>query len=601
MAFGNIDLTPQLVQAVRDAIDIVDIAADHTRLTPKGQRHEGLCPLHKEKTPSFSVDPDRGLYYCFGCGAGGDAIKLHMELSGDDFPAAIESLALRYGVPITARKNRRRKGDEADIEGALAAAEEFFRDRLMKSKAAYEYLRRRRIPEELIERFGLGYAPDGWQHMLDALRGKVGAKDLIAAGLAGRSKKSGDLYDRFRHRLMFPIHNTSGRLVGFGGRTLGDDKAKYINTRETDRFHKGTLLYGLFQARRAARETGRVVLTEGYFDVIAAAAAGFDASVASMGTSLTADQAHLIGRFAEEVVIGYDGDRAGEEAFRRSLPILLAEGLAVYRASFGEGHDPDSLRLADGEKAVARAIDHAPDGILAEIERLTPPGVTGEPQAQARAAREVVTLLRPIPDAVLRYGYLNRAAGRLDLPVEVLGKGQVEASREARFRSGPQPQEREGERPLAPPGPVRSTEERVLRQLLSGESEIPSAEALPPPEVFLDPQCRNIFRVFCTLYRENGEAPASDAVLAGLQGPARGQGTGEVDRFALVLLQTSFGSEGPGLEESLGLLTRRWRQGRLKELAREIQEAQKAADAERLDRLVREKTELSHLVHGGRP
>lgn len=587
MALGNIDLTPQLVQAVRDAIDIVDIASEHTRLTPKGQRHEGLCPLHKEKTPSFSVDPDQGLYYCFGCGAGGDAIKLHMQLSGDDFPAAIETLALRYGIPLTARRDKRRRSDEPNIEGALAAAAEFFRERLERERLPREYLERRRIPAQLAERFALGYAPDGWQNLCDALRGKVPTKDLIAAGLAGKSPKSGNLYDRFRHRLVFPIHNTSGRLVGFGGRTLGDDKAKYINTRETDRFHKGTLLYGLFQARKAAREGGRILLVEGYFDVIAAAAAGFDAAVASMGTSLTDSQARLLNRFAEEVVVGYDGDRAGEEAFRRALPTLLGEGLAIYRADFGEGHDPDSLRLEAGEAAVARAIDHAPDGLLLEFERLTPEASLRDPQGQARAGREILRLLEAIPDSVLRYSYARRASHRLDVPVDVLLR---------RAQAPPRQESSEPTTESAPRTPGKAAEEAALRQLLVEGAEAPALATLPPVEVFLDGECRNIFGAYRTLYGEQGQAPSAKEVLATFV-----QGASEVDRVASILLQTSFGPEGLVQADSLALLMKRWRQQRLKQLIREIQDAQKAGDAERQQRLLQEKSELTRLLHGGSP
>ena len=249
MPLGNVHITPQLVQAVRDAVDIVAIASDHTRLRKAGRRYQGLCPIHKEKSPSFSVDPTQGLFYCFGCGAGGDAIKLHMLTTGDDFPAAIENLAMRYGIPLPSRSEARFTGGrpEQDIEGALQAALEFFRDQLRRSAFAREYLEKRRIPPELVERFGLGYAPEGYENLLPALRARVPQQDLEAAGLIGRSER-GTLYDRFRHRLMFPIHNAAGRLVGFGGRTLGDDKAKYVNTAETDRFHKGSLLYGLHLA-----------------------------------------------------------------------------------------------------------------------------------------------------------------------------------------------------------------------------------------------------------------------------------------------------------------------------------------------------------------
>src|SRR5579872_2205576 len=206
MPLGNVSLTPQLVQAVRDAVDIVAIASDHTRLRKAGRRYQGLCPLHKEKTPSFSVDPVQGLFYCFGCGAGGDAIKLHMLATGDDFPAAIEALAGRYGIPLPSRNEARFAGGkpERDVEGALQAAAEFFRDQLRRSGFARAYLdETRRIPPELVERFGLGYAPDGFQNLLPALRARVPQSDLEAAGLIARSERSGDLYDRFRHRLMF--------------------------------------------------------------------------------------------------------------------------------------------------------------------------------------------------------------------------------------------------------------------------------------------------------------------------------------------------------------------------------------------------------------
>lgn len=598
MTFGNIDLTPQLVQAVRDAVEIVDVASTQTRLAKKGRRYEGLCPLHKEKTPSFSVDPDRGLFYCFGCGTGGDAIKLHMLLTGDDFPAAIEALALRYAIPVPARPARRGRrgagaeGEEADVDGALAAAAEFFRDQLARSPQPRAYLEERRIPPELIDRFALGYAPDDWGGLLAALRGRVAVADLLAAGLVGKSAKSGDLYDRFRHRLIFPIHNAAGRLVGFGGRTLGDDKAKYVNTAETDRFHKGTLLYGLYQARREIREAGRAVLVEGYFDVLAVVAAGLPVAVASMGTALTVEQARLLARYGEEVVVGYDGDRAGEEAHRRALPILLGQGLAVFRAGFGDGHDPDSLRLAAGEAAVARAVDRAPDAVIAEIERLTPDGTAGDPRRQARAAHELAALLKPVPDAVLRFGYARRAAQRLDLPVEILLK-QLGAP-----PAGPPGTAagRGAERPQAgalAPSLVRSLEEQVIHHLLTTPAALPAAAELPPEEVFFDPVCRNIYRAYFALYGRHGGAPDAHQVLAEVSGD-----DAAVDRIALVLLEESFASKGAGLPDSILRLLRRWHQKRLRELSREIHEAQRGGDEARLERLLNEKNELSRHLHG---
>ena len=384
MSFSNIDLSRELVQAVRDAADIVGVASEHTKLERKGRDYQGVCPLHKEKTPSFHVDPDKGLFYCFGCGAGGDAIKLHMLTSGDDFPAAIESLALRYGIPV--RERRKRRPDEPDPERALAAAAEFFVDQLGRHELPRRYLEGRRVPGELVERYGIGYAPDAWTALTDALSKRVPQRDLEAGGLIRRSSR-GSFIDSFRNRLMFPIHNPSGRLVGFGGRALGDDTAKYVNTAETERFHKGELLYGLYQGRRAIRDGNRAVLVEGYFDVVGAAAAGVEGAVATMGTALTPEQARLLARYAEEVVVAYDGDDAGENAHRRALPILLGEGMAVYRARFPAGHDPDSLRLEAGNAALVKAVGGADDSVLAEIARLTPPEARRrEPRPATRAA-----------------------------------------------------------------------------------------------------------------------------------------------------------------------------------------------------------------------
>jgi DNA primase len=590
MPLGNVNLTPQLVQAVRDAVDIVAIASDHTKLRKAGRRYQGLCPIHKEKTPSFSVDPVQGLFYCFGCGVGGDAIKLHMLTSGDDFPAAIETLATRYGIPLPSRAEARFAGGrpERDLEGALQAAAEFFADQLRKSSFARDYLERRRIPPELIERFGLGYAPDG-RNLLPALHPRIPQADLEAAGLVARSER-GDLYDRFRHRLMFPIHNQSGRLVGFGGRTLGDDKAKYVNTNETDRFHKGTLLYDLHLAKREIRETGKAVLCEGYFDVIGAVACGLDGAVAGMGTALTPEQAKLLSRYAEEVVVAYDGDEAGENAFRRALPLLLAEGLGVRRARFPGRHDPDSLRLEEGEEAVRAAVERADDAVVAELDRIIPAGAARDPRLQAKAAAAVGELLRPVPDSILRFGYGRLAADRLGIPVDMLARriggaaGRPEAAR---------PEAAGGERGERA---VRSLEEQVLERFLQedGAAQVPPRESLPAPEVFFDTGCRNIYRAFCTLYAEAGVPPDFPTLKSRL-----GEDEGTVARLAKIVLEREVTPGRIGLLESLDKLADRWRRQRIKELQGEINEAQRTGDHALRDRLVEEKTRLSRSLHRG--
>jgi DNA primase len=580
MALGNVNLTPQFVQAVRDAVSIVDIAGEHTRLKKAGKRYKGSCPLHKEKTPSFSVEPVQGVYYCFGCGQGGDAIDLHMRLSGDDFPAALETLALRYGIEVPTRSARRGGRDDADIEGALDAAQKFFRAAYSKAPGPQRYLAERGFEPELIERFGLGYAPPGWDNLLQSLGGKVVLRDLVAAGLVGRSEKSGKPYDRFRERLMFPIRSPSGRLLGFGGRTLADDRAKYVNTAETDHFHKGSLLYGMDQSKRSLRDGGRALLVEGYFDLLGAVAAGIDWVVASMGTSLTAQQARLLSRYADEVYVGYDGDEAGEEAARRALPLLLAENLGVKRPRFGAGHDPDSLRHEEGPAALLRAVEDAPDALVLEFERLAPPGVAKEPRRQATAARRIGELLAPIGDGVLRYAYARQASDRLGVPVELLWR---------RLARDPEvPEAQEGARRDSV---VQSEEENVLNLLLVGEVQ-PESDELPPPEAFFDREYRAIYEAWSELAAGGGR-PAPRKLMETM-GDAH---AATIARLVQVELESPAGRGGGALSAALGLLRRRWQRQRARELTAEIAEAERQGEGDRVRSLMQEKATLSRALH----
>jgi len=593
MAISNLQLTPQFVQAVRDAVDVVEIAAGYTKLARAGRKWKGLCPLHKEKTPSFHVDPELGFFKCFGCGEGGDAIKLHMLLSGDDFPAAMESLARRFGVPLPPppaahRGARARPESGPDAEAVLDAAAQWFRGELLRSELARRYLEQREIPAELVERFGLGYAPDGWRNLVAALAGRFSVGDLLAVGLAGRPEGGGEPYDRFRQRLIFPIRNASGRLLGFGGRTLGDDVAKYVNTAETERFHKGLLLYGLEHAKRAIRETRRALLVEGYVDVLGAVAAGVEGTVASMGTALTTEQARLLARFADEVVLGYDGDTAGETACQRALPILLGEGLTVRRARFPEGEDPDSLRRKAGAPALRAAVEQAEDYVLAEIERRVPADLHRHPHGRGQAGRAVVELLRAVPDPIARYGYGRLAADRLGVPAQLLwqrlGVGRESLTQALRPA------------PTAPGGdtPGRRAEQEALRLLLltsdRGEA-LPAPAELPPEEAFYDPDLRKFFRAFRTLYVE-GSKPRLREVLEGARDLAD---AGE--KAAQLLLESDDSAGAPPLADVLRVLRRRWLRHRLREIQQEMADAQRRGDDARLDTLLAEKTAVNAELH----
>jgi len=589
MSLSNLQLNPQFVQAVRDAIDIVDVASGYTKLTRAGRKWKGLCPLHKEKTPSFNVDADLGFFKCFGCGQGGDAIKLHMLLTGDDFAAAMEALASRYGVQLPApaahRGSRARAESEADPEAILEAAATWFREELARSEFAKGYLERRKLPAELVERYGLGFAPEGWRNLLGRFDGRFSTGDLLDVGLAVRPEGGGEPYDRFRNRLIFPIRNAAGRLVGFGGRTLGDDLAKYVNTAETERFKKSTLLYGLDQAKRAIRDGRRAFLVEGYVDVLASIAAGIDTAVASMGTSLTPEQARLLARFSDEVVVGYDGDEAGETAGRRALPILLGQGLAVRRARFPPGEDPDSVRLKVGASAVRAAYEEAEDLVVGELERLAPSDLHRNPHARSKAGKAVTELLNAIPDAIVRYGYARIAADRLGVPATLLW--QRLGGREALTAAlAPAASERT---------PGRRAEEEAIRTLLVAAdrgAELPPAHLLPPPEAFLDPELRKFFEAFRGLYLA-GTSPTVRAVLAAAGDPGDLSGAGE--RAAALLLESEDSTVSPAA--ALFPLRRRWLRERLRELNREISDAERRGDRDRTSELMAEKVTVNGELH----
>lgn len=588
-------LTDEALDAVRDAVDIVDIASEHTKVERRGQRFVALCPFHKEKTPSLSLDPERKLYYCFGCGAGGDALGLHMELTGDNFATAVEHLANRYGIPLPRSAPAPGEEGRADrserIQAALDAAYAFFRAKLRTEAVPRDYLRRRKVPPEAIARFGIGFAPDGWQALVEDLGRRLKMPDLEAAGLVARSPKNPDRpYDRFRNRLMFPLRSPSGRLLAFGGRTLGDDQAKYVNTNETDHFRKGTLLYGLDVARRGIREQGRVLLVEGYFDVIGAVLSGIDWAVASMGTALTGQQVRLLSRYTDEVVLGYDGDRAGIEAARKAAALMLEAGLVVRRARFPAGQDPDSLRLDEGPEAVRGIVDEARDAVELEIDDLPTRGQL-DPRLRAREAVRVRLLIDRVKDRIARRGYFEQAAERLGVKVEVLLRESAAAAERPRDAGGK-------EAPAARRPPTTSSiEEQVLRLIIAA----PSLEGIdwPDADAFFDPALRAIYRAV----RQQAEAgidPIDSSALVTELGRRSDAGNGTdvpVDRIAGLLLQRSSAFLEPELRISLAELGRRFARQRLHLLAREINRAQREGDTEALHRKIEEKQKLSRALY----
>jgi DNA primase len=400
-------------------LPLVEIVSRHVRLTRRGRELLGLCPFHREKTPSFTVSESKGFYHCFGCGQHGNAIDFVMAVEGLDFGDAIRRLAELTGLPLPQQAGSEGAAIDRSLIAANEAAARWFAGRLEGAGGAEvrAYLKGRGLEDATIARFGLGYAPDE----RGALKAALGAEgfaeaQLIAAGLLARPDDGGPSYDRFRHRVMFPIHDARGRIVGFGGRALGEARAKYLNTPETELFHKGQLLYGLHLARPAARERGTVIVAEGYMDVIALARAGFANAVAPLGTAVSEAQLGLLWRLADEPQVCLDSDEAGLRAahrlIERALP-LLQPGKSLRFVLLPPGQDPDSLLRAAGAEALRARVEEA----LPLIDFLWQRELAGRslatPERRAAFKQRLRALTETIADRELRWLFWQELAGRL--------------------------------------------------------------------------------------------------------------------------------------------------------------------------------------------
>jgi DNA primase len=361
----------EFIQSLLGRVDIVDVVDRYVKLKKAGSNFTACCPFHNEKTPSFTVSPTKQFYHCFGCGAHGNAIGFLMEYSGLAYPEAIRSLAETVGMPVPETRSRAESGGAAQAPGLAVRMMEalaYYRAELKKSKPAIEYLKGRGLSGEIAARYGLGYAPDGWQN-LEAVFNDYATASLKDTGLVvdsepgeGDSEKKARRYDRFRHRVMFPILDARGNVIGFGGRVIGEGEPKYLNSPETPLFEKGRELYGLYQARRAIRDANQVLVVEGYMDVVALAQHGVENAVATLGTATTPFHVAKLLKLADNVVFCFDGDAAGRKAAWRALEValpLLADGKVVSFLFLPAEDDPDTYVRRLGKAAFLTAVAEA--------------------------------------------------------------------------------------------------------------------------------------------------------------------------------------------------------------------------------------------------
>lgn len=416
-------LSPDVKEEIRRRVDVLALIGAHVALKKAGRYYKGLCPFHPEKTPSFHVDPERGLFHCFGCGAGGDIFDFVMRTANLPFADAARDLAERVGVALETSPEAARRASERDqMLRALDAAREYFRHRLgTMGRKARAYLVERGVSDAVAERFQLGYAPPGWDGLLKALTARgYPVRVLEQAGLVAARQQGDGHYDMFRDRLMFPIVDAQDRVVAFGGRALDGSEPKYLNSRESPVFTKSRVLYALPAAREAVRERGEVLVVEGYMDALACHQFGFPQTVAALGTALTSDQVALLRRLEARVVLVYDADQAGQAATERGLLLCEEAELPARVALLPAGQDPDTyLRRAGPE-----AFRHLVDGALPVFEyTLAAAARRHDPKSrEGRVALidEVLTVIQSVANPVRAAEYVRALAERFGLPEDAL-------------------------------------------------------------------------------------------------------------------------------------------------------------------------------------
>jgi len=411
----------EIVDQIRQTANIIEIASEYTTVRRRGNKYVGLCPFHSEKTPSFTLDETKQLFHCFGCGAGGDIFTLVMEKENLTFPEAVRYLAEKYNIPMPEKKKY--SPEKLKLQERLYQISDqamiYFRRNLFRTpegKKARNYLQERKISDELIQTFKIGYALNSWDSLLNHFKNRGISPDLLEkAGLVLRRQSKEGHYDRFRGRIIFPIFTLTGKVVAFGGRTIIDEDPKYLNSPDTPIYSKGSLLYGLNFTRDKVREKSELIIVEGYMDFLALLQAGIKNTAASLGTSLTPQQVSLAARFTPLSIISYDGDSAGRKAARRGVSLFFEKGARIKVLNLPEGLDPDSYINQYGTEKYNKLVENSQPGIEFLINSHKNKKQLNEPEEKSRIAKIMIEEVEKIPDPFIRSDYITRISEHLSL------------------------------------------------------------------------------------------------------------------------------------------------------------------------------------------
>lgn len=503
-------LSEEFIYRLREANDITSAFGMYVTLKKRGRTHVCNCPFHSEKTPSCTVFPDTQSFYCFGCGAGGDVITFTMKMENLSYIEAVRLLAQRSGMELPTEnpeeaRNARRKVRCLEINREAA---NFFYKQLISGndKRGLQYFAERKLQPQIIKKYGLGFAPDDWNQLRDHLRAKgYRDKEMVTAGVCQQSQK-GSVYDNFRNRVIFPIVDLRGNVIGFGGRVLDDSKPKYLNTGKTPVFDKGRNLFSMQFAKNAPSTT--MILAEGYMDVIAIHQAGFENVVATLGTAITPDQARLISQYAKEVVIAYDSDGAGQAATQKALNHFSAVGLPARILKIEGAKDPDEFIKKFGTEQFRILIDHAGDALNFKLDKCRDGLDLQTEIGKTELLRRSVNVLAAITNPLEREVYISRTANELEIRVETLrqqvdyaAKRNTKNAKKMQFHAiATQSLQRDELNPMAKQFPKESrAEERIIAYLLRYPEEYEMVWEALPPTYFVTDFHRRVYETICLM------------------------------------------------------------------------------------------------------
>ena len=569
----------EIIDQVRQASSIVEIASQYTTLKRRGRKWVGLCPFHTEKTPSFTVDDEKQLYHCFGCGVGGDIYSLVMERENLTFPEALKHLAEKYHVPLP--EQQRVRPEVLKLEEKLFKINDlalgYFKKNLYNTQEgtkALEYLKKRGLTEETIQTLKIGYALNSWTALLDFFQAKnVPVSLLEKGGLVLPGSRAGEYRDRFRGRVIFPIFSLTGRTVGFGGRTVIDAEPKYLNSPDTPLYSKGKLLYGLNFSKNAIRDAGTAILVEGYTDFSALYQAGIRNVVASLGTALTAWQVGQAMRFASRMVINYDGDSAGKAAAARAVPLGFEKGLNVEVLVLPEDKDPDALIKNNGRDKYLALQKKAVSGLKFLIDSLAKGVSMSIPEEKGRIVRAVVKEIEKVPDSTARSEYLRMASQELKVEEDLL---------RSIIENKPAQKGMDDARSFCP------GEKRLLQILMEDRSVAPYVFAECGEEVFQGLRSEPAFRYILDCFKNDKDwniHELKDKVPPALMAP-----------LARALYEKQPGSSVEEAQECLESLRKLHLQNRLKDLQQKISHLEKQGEKEELVELLYQRHDITMQI-----